>query len=81
MGPVDRRGRLEEHHRVLGRLHTQFGGVVGIVEPDADQLAHLTDRRPDARAARHQRQALRIDPGQVGQNGPCEVGHHTAEVT
>ncbi len=39
--------------------------MVGIVQPDGDEIAHLADARPDARIAANERQLLRLELAQL----------------
>ena len=47
IGPDHAGDLLVEEHRKLGRLHARLGDVVGVVEPDRQELAGL-DRRQQA---------------------------------
>ncbi len=50
VGADDGAGRLHEQDRLGRDRRAGLGGVVGIVEADADELADLADARADARA-------------------------------
>src|SRR5204862_4826481 len=39
VGAGDRAGRLRENDGLLGQRRTRFGGVIGVVEADGDDLA------------------------------------------
>ena len=43
VGAADRAGGLGEDHRLRRHLEPAFGGMVGIVQADADELADLAD--------------------------------------
>src|SRR5580692_4868715 len=64
---ADARRRLVENDRLLRDLHAGFGGVVGIIEPDGDEIADLADARPDARIAASQRQFLGFELAELGE--------------
>ena len=57
-------------------VHPRLGRVVGIVQPDPDQLAHLSHRTAQTRRARHQRQVAHIQLGQIAQHLARQVVHH-----
>ena len=61
--PDDRAGRLGEQDRFGRYGGARLGGVVGIVEPDAQELADPADAGPEARLALDERRAARIDRG------------------
>src|SRR5579862_4165136 len=61
------RRRLVEDDRLLRNRHAGFGSVVGIVQPDGDEIAHPADARPDPWLALHQRQLFRIELFQLGE--------------
>ncbi len=42
-----------KNHRLGRHGHAGFGGVVGIVKPDADELARAADASADAGSLRH----------------------------
>src|SRR5580704_1716593 len=59
--------RLVEDDRLFGDRHAGFGGVIGIIQSDGDEVAGLGDARPDARLAFDQRQFFRIELFQLGE--------------
>ena len=65
-------GRLGEQHRLLGNRHAQFGGVVGIIEPDGDEIANPPQARPDSGRAPHRRQGFRLELGQTRERARSE---------
>lgn len=73
--PDDGRRRLHEDDRLRRHHGARFGGMVGVIQPDADELACPRHARPDARVAFHQRERLQIDLGQRRQRIRIE---HTA---
>ena len=62
---ADARRRLVEDDRLLRDLHAGLGGVVGIIEPDGDEIADAADAGADARLALHQRQLFRLELAQL----------------
>ena len=48
-----------------GTVRAGFGGMVGVVEADADELADAGDAGPEPRLTVHQRQAGGIERGQL----------------
>ncbi len=50
-------GRLGEHDRHLGNRHPGLGGVIPVIETDAEEFRHVRDWRSYARRALHERQA------------------------
>src|SRR5262245_27269300 len=54
--PADAGGHLVEDDRLLGDRHAGLGRVVGIVEPDGDEIADPADAGAEAGIAVHQRQ-------------------------
>ena len=60
LGPPNGAGGLHEDDRFLGDFRAGLGGVIGIVETDADEFADLPDASADA-ASLEFRQGLRID--------------------
>ena len=84
-GPQIAGRRLVEDHRLLGERHAGLGGVVGIVEPDGDEIADPADARPDARIAAHQRQLVDLRLADLGEPLGRErlagdVGHDLRQV-
>src|SRR4029077_18822372 len=61
------RRRLVEDDRLLRDRHAGLGGVVGIIQPDGDEIADFADARPDPRLTFHQRQFFRIELFQLGE--------------
>ena len=67
----DRAGRLHEDDRLGRHRGAGLGGMVGVVEADADELADAGDAGADARHRRiDQRQAVGIEPAQLGRAPP-----------
>src|SRR6185295_8266441 len=64
VGAGDRTDSLREDNGFLGRCRARFGGVIGIVEADGDDLADARDRRTKALLPAHHRQALDLQPAQ-----------------
>src|SRR5580700_2312075 len=60
------RRRLVEDDRLFRDRHAGLGGMVGIIEPDGDEIAGPGDARPDPRLAFHQWQFFRIELFQLG---------------
>ena len=60
VGADDGAGRLHEQDRLVRDRGAGFGGVVGVVEADADELADIADAGADARAAVEHRQVAEI---------------------
>ncbi|MET3827332.1 hypothetical protein ABIC16_003025 [Sphingomonas sp. PvP055] len=48
--------------------HAAFGGVVGIVQADAQELADLADARAEARVAFDRRERLGVELRQIGED-------------
>ena len=49
--PADAGRRLVEDDRFFRDRHAGFLGVVAVVEPDGDEVAHMADARPEPRLA------------------------------
>jgi hypothetical protein len=62
VGPADAGGGLEEHDRLGRNRKPRLLGMIGVVEPDRDELADADIRHAEARIAVHRRQRLRLDP-------------------
>ena len=60
---LDRAGPFAEHDRLGGERHVALGGVVRIVQADADELAGARDARPDPRGAFDLGQARQVERG------------------
>ena len=78
---ADGAGPLAKHHRLGRHSNACFGRVVGVVEADADELAHLPHARAQPqvllRCAGHQRQAGRAQRPQRGQlSGQQHIARH-----
>jgi len=58
---------FHEHHRLFGYRQIRFSRVIGVVQTDGDELAHMADRATHAWLAAHQRQIGCFDAGQFGQ--------------
>ncbi|MCY1376596.1 hypothetical protein D9M69_641030 [compost metagenome] len=89
VGADDRAGPFVEHHRLGRHGHAALGCVVGVVQADADELAHLAHAGTQAqvllRRAGHQRQAVDVEAAQarqaLGQQGRAgHVGDHAGKV-
>ena len=83
--PDDGRGGFHEDHRFGRHRRPAFGGVIGIVQPDADEFAGARDARPQPCPHRDQRQAHRINPAQhrqpgVRQHRPANIGHQPGQI-
>src|SRR5262245_15486060 len=83
--PADAGGHLVEDDRLLGDRHAGLGRVVGIVEPDGDEIADPADAGAETGIAVHQRQLrdwrladLRQALGR--QRLPRDVRHHLGEI-
>src|SRR5690606_5540488 len=81
----DGAGRLHEDDRLFGDLGAGLGGMVGIVETDADELADLADAGADPLVRAQLRQAGGVDrpdfrEALVGQGSTGKVGDDAAEV-
>ena len=59
--PDDRAGVLHEHDRLRGDRRVGLARVIGVVEADAHEIRHMGERAPEARRARGERQARRIE--------------------
>ena len=83
-GPVmDELG--EEQHRLGRHRQAGLGGVVGVVQAHADDLADAGHRAAVARLAVHAWQRGRIQRGDAGQRfrrqrGAADVGDHAGQV-
>ena len=76
---------LVEQDRLLGHRHAGFGSMVGVVEPDGDEIANLGDAGADPGRAADRRQGFRLELGQAGQGSWPEricvdVAHDLAQV-
>src|SRR5262245_35217248 len=83
--PADRGRRLVEDDRLLRDRHAGFGGVVGIVQSDRNEVAHIADAGPEPRLARHRFQLLQVsllDLGEAAgcQHGAVDIRHHPRQV-
>jgi hypothetical protein len=65
--PADAARRLVEHHRLVRHRHARLGGVVGIVEPDGDEIAHGADAGAEPRLAGDHFQPLDIRFADLGE--------------
>ena len=59
--------------------------MVGVIEPDGDEIADLSEARPDPGRPAHGGQGFRLELGQTRQNAGAEhigvdVRHHLAQV-
>src|SRR6185369_10867929 len=63
----DRAGRLHEDDRLLRDRGAGLGGVVRVVEADADELAHAAPGRRDAAGARDRGQLRGVELGESAQ--------------
>lgn len=83
----DRARVLHEHHRTRGNRRAGLGGVIAVVQADADDLAGAGDGRPDAQAVpvqfgqlpRRDRRAGPVDPS-GGEEGTVDVPGHGGQV-
>src|SRR5450830_1026225 len=78
--PDHGRGPLVEHHGLAGHGHARFGGVIGVVQPDADELADAPHAGAQAGCAGHQGQAGGVDGAQTiegvrVEGAALDVGH------
>src|SRR5579863_1086260 len=64
--PADAARRLVEDNRLFRNRHAGFGGVVGIIQADGDEIADPADARAEPRRAAHQRQLFRLELAQLG---------------
>src|SRR3546814_7049564 len=60
--------------RFLGDRQVRFGGVIGIVEADRDEMAGAGDARTIADPVLDQRQRRRVDRGEPGKPGRANRG-------
>ncbi len=60
--PADAGRRLVEDDRLFRDLHAGFGGVIGIVQPDGDEIADMADAGANARVAADRRQLSPASP-------------------
>ena len=77
---VERGRRLEEQDRLLGDRVAALGGVVGIVEADAHELADVRDGHPEPRVALDGRKPGGIERGEPRQRGGIDVDVVPGEV-
>jgi hypothetical protein len=80
-----RAGGLHEHHWLFRNGQARLGGVVGVVQADADELARLGHAGPQAGVGRRGGQRRRIQAAQRGQAVKCQgrriqVADHPAQV-
>src|SRR5262249_18702548 len=85
VGPADARGRLVEDDRLLRNRHAGLGGMIGIVEPDGDEVADAGDARADARLALHQWQLVDRRLADLGETlgrerFACQIRNHLGEI-
>ena len=74
VGARERTGGFEKKHRLFGRLHARFAGVVGVIEADADNFSDLWHRAAPARALGQARQTVHVDSAQSVQCGGRQMG-------
>ena len=60
-GPLMPARGLHEHDRLVGDLGAGFGGVLGVVQADADELADAADAGADADRLFDQRQRFEVE--------------------
>ena len=85
VGAADRGCGFHEDDWFGGNFHAGFGGVIGIIEADADEFADAADAGADAGSAGDERERRRIESGDalegVGREGfACEIGDYGGEV-
>ena len=83
--PYDAGRGLGEQHRLLGDRHAGFGRVVGVIEPDGNEIADMGKAWADPGRAAHRGQGFRLEFGEAGQRAGREhigvdVRHHFAQV-
>ena len=83
VGALNRRGGLHEHNGFFGHGQVGLGSVVGVVQTDGNELAHMGHGATHAGLAFDQGQLVSFELGQFGQNFVrqllgADVGHHTA---
>src|SRR5213076_2037138 len=67
--PADAGQRLVEDDRLRRQLHAGFGGVVGVVQADGDEVRRPRHARSDPRIAFHQRQLVYVGLLDLGETG------------
>ena len=75
-GPQMQVGRLVEDDRLFRDRHAGFRRVVGIVEADGDEIAHVADARAESRFAGdrlHPLEVCLLDFGQAAGGKHCAV--------
>jgi hypothetical protein len=70
---LDAAGGLHEDHRLGRDRQARLGRVVGIVEADGDELAHIGHRAAVARLALDQRQLVGLELAQLGERGIAQL--------
>ena len=72
---VDSRGGFHEYDRLIRNRHAGLGGMIGVVETNANKLAHTADRRTKTGTCVYAGQALNVDrlQGLLEQSDPKEV--------
>ena len=84
--PLQRIERFQEHDRLLRDRRAGFRRVIGVVQPDANQILHARDGRAKARIAGDLGQAIHIHRGNLRQRGGGEhitgdVRHNARKIT
>src|SRR5262249_10409046 len=85
IGPADAGGHLVEDDRLLGQFQAGFGGMIGIVQADGDEVADFPDAWADAHALPPRGQLLDVrlaNPGQArgAKRLACDVRDHLRQV-
>src|SRR5690606_26016578 len=78
-------GGLHEDDRLFGDLGAGFGGMVGIVEADADEFADIGDAGADALGSRERGQSGNIGGGDFcgafgQQRFPADIGDNPGQI-
>ena len=77
----DGRRRLHEDDRLGRNRHPGLRRMVGVVEPDADELASPGDARPEARGAIDTGQLRGVESGETAQTrGPQRIAGNVVDV-
>ena len=84
-GPQMQLGALLKMIGSFGSGSAGFGGVIGIIQPDGDEIADIADARAEPRLAAHQRQLVGLELAQLGeafrrQRLAGNVGHDFRQV-
>jgi hypothetical protein len=74
--PDDAAGQLGEDERLVRGIHAALGGMIGIVEPDANDLCITANRRPKLYGRQWDRLSVGHGGQDVGSSGNDGIAGH-----